>query len=98
MAEVEYVGPFKEWEVVVDGRRVPHVTAVPLSGGKVRLVLDNRFGLVLDVAMANKVVPFLADAIAVAMGYTCHPRPRHKRPRKRIPFPRMHSVVAAETE
>jgi hypothetical protein len=30
MAEVEYVGPFKEWEVVVDRRRVPHVTAVPL--------------------------------------------------------------------
>lgn len=98
MADVEYVGPFQEWQVVVDGRGVPHITAVPLVGGKVRLVLDSRMGLVLDVTTAEAVVPFLADAIAVAKGYTCHPRPRHKKPRRLSPFQRSHPVEIGRPE
>ena len=39
--QVEFVGPFDRFDVVVEGRKVP----------------------------------FLANAIAIAMGYTCHPRP-----------------------
>ncbi len=92
MAEVEYVGPFQEWEVVVDGRRVPYLSAIPLKGGQVRLVLDDRIGLDLDVKTAECVVPWIADVIALAMGYTCHSRLHHKRLRKAAPFPRSLSV------
>jgi hypothetical protein len=70
---VEYVGPFERWSVVVDGSEVPLLDAQPLPGGRVSLTLDRRYGLNLTVADAERVVPFLAQAIAVASGYACHP-------------------------
>lgn len=71
---VEYVGPFEHHEVVLNGWRVPFVEAHPQTGGKVLLVLDARAGLELTIADAERVIPFIADAIAVASGYSCHPR------------------------
>lgn len=70
---VEYVGPFESWRVSVDGWEVPLLHATPQPGGKVSLTLDSRFGLDLDLATAERVVPFIANAIAVAMGYAAHP-------------------------
>jgi hypothetical protein len=89
VADVEYVGPFDDWRVVVDGRRVPFLSARPVDGGKVDLTLDDRYGLLVDVETAEKVIPFLADAIAVAMGFTCHPRAGWDGPRPRPPMPRL---------
>jgi len=70
---VEYVGPFERWSVVVDGWEVPLLEAMPISGGMVSLTLDRRYGLDLSVTDAERIVPFLAQAIAIAGGYACHP-------------------------
>lgn len=88
MATIEYVGPFNEWRVVVDGWQVPFLSCIPLDGGKVDLDLDGRYGLILDVATAERVVPFLADAIAIALGFTCHPREDWVAPKTRYPMRR----------
>jgi hypothetical protein len=60
------------------------------------LSLDNRYGLDLTVAEAEQVVPFLADAIAIALGYTCHPGADWNGHRQRNPFVGMHEIVAVD--
>lgn len=81
VGRVKFIGPFEHHEVVVDGHLVPWLTAMPYEGGdRVDITLDQRFSLVLTTEEAGRVVPFLADAIAVASGEPCHPRPRHDPP------------------
>ena len=70
---VQFPGPAQQHEVVVDGWRVPLLHACLHDGGQITLVLDNRFGLELDADDAEGVVPFVANAIAVALGYNAHP-------------------------
>ncbi len=90
---VEFVGPFEHHDVVVNGWRVPFVEATPMDGGRVLLLLDHRFGLELTIEEAERVVPFLADCIAVACGYTAHPgRDGLDEPRPSHPMVRVHSV------
>lgn len=84
---IEYVGPFDTTHVVIDGRRVPFLTGTHMAD-RVSLTLDDRFGLDLTVAQAEAVVPFIANCIAVGLGYTCHPR-ADEEPNKAHPFPRM---------
>jgi hypothetical protein len=73
---VTFPGPFQHHDVVVDGWSVPFVKASFRSDTEdhVRLILDDRIGLDLSSAEAEKLMPFLADAIAVALGYGAHPR------------------------
>jgi hypothetical protein len=98
---VDFPGPFTRHEVVVDEWSVPFLHAHP-SGDHdetISLVLDNRLAISLSVAEAERFVPFLADAIAVALGYTCHPR-GDEQP-NRLPQPRpmhMHAIGAVATE
>ena len=89
---VEIVGPFEQHVVVVDGRRVPYLTATPVRGGKVHLTLDDRIGLDVPVDALDQTVAFIADCIAVAAGYTCHPG-EHE-PRRRHPFPQVTGLSA----
>ena len=72
---VTFPGPFQHHDVVVDGWSVPFVKASfrPDTEDHVRLILDDRIGLDLSVAEAEKLMPFLADAISVALGYGAHP-------------------------
>jgi hypothetical protein len=84
----EIVGPFTSNEVVVGGRAVPLLKAEPLDGGRIALTLDDRYDLHVSVEEAERIVPFLADCIAVAFGYTCHPR-EGMAPQLRTPFPTM---------
>lgn len=72
---VSYPGPFTRHEVVVDGWSVPHLHAQPYGDHdeKVMLILDSRIAITVSVEEAERFVPFLADAIAVALGYTTHP-------------------------
>ena len=72
---VTFPGPFQHHDVVVDGWSVPLVKASfrPDDENHVRLILDDRIGLDLTAAEAEKLTPFLADAIAVALGYGAHP-------------------------
>ncbi len=87
MSPYEIVGPFESHRVIVGGRRVPFLEAHPVNGGRIGLVLDGRFALDVPVANADTVIPFIADCIAVAMGYACHPH-ADEEPRPSVPFRR----------
>lgn len=96
-SNVEYVGPFQRHDVVVRGRQVPLLEAHPTDDGHIHLVLDHRFGLDLTLLDAERVVPFLADVIAIAMGYTCHPDAEDDPSNwRRHPFPVMTGLVMPE--
>ena len=69
------VGPFlEEYRLEVDGFRVPYLTAYPTNPQQTKwdIVLDERFGLDLDVEQLQDVIPFIANAMAVAAGYSSH--------------------------
>jgi len=70
---VNFVGPFQSHDVIVSGHAVPFLTATPRRDDAVVLSLDRRFRIDLSWDEAQRFVPFLADAIAVALGYSCHP-------------------------
>jgi hypothetical protein len=91
MSDYEIIGPFKSHWVVVNGRQVPYLEAEPANGGIIRLTLDQRYALDVPVADAGRIIPFIADCIAVGMGYTCHPR-REAEPARLTPFPPTSSV------
>lgn len=95
---VDFVGPFEYHAVCVNGWRVPYLTATPMRGGQIDLTLDHRYALVLSLADAEHVVPFIANAIAIAHGYTAHPSEdvdEPHRPTERHPMSRMISVDLA---
>jgi hypothetical protein len=71
---VTFPGPFQHHDVVVDGWSVPFIKARLSGEDRVRLVLDDRRVVDLSTADAERLIPFLADAIAVALGYGAHPR------------------------
>ena len=97
MSGYEIVGPFESHRVIVGGRRVPFLKAHPMNGGKICLVLDNRLGMDVSVTDAETVIPFIADCIAVAMGYACHPSAGEE-PQRSTPFRISRSVDLAYGE
>jgi hypothetical protein len=65
------------------------------------LVVDNRLALTVSVGEAERFVPFLADAIAVALGYTSHPNKDTEQPPVKQPQPRparMHGIAGFSTD
>lgn len=90
MFRVSFPGPFTQHEVVVDGWAVPLLHAQPTGANdeNVMLVLDNRLAITVSVEEAERFVPFLADAIAVALGYTSHPSEDAEPPLVKQPQPR----------
>ncbi len=93
MSEYEIVGPFETHWVMVDGRQVPFLEAAPANGGIIHLTLDQRYGLDVPVADADRIIPFIADCIAVGLGYNCHPRPGRE-PTRSTPFPPAHGITS----
>jgi hypothetical protein len=62
-----------DWhDVTVSGYTVPFLRAHAYDE-KVALLLDNRFGVALTARKAESVVPFVAHAIAIALGHQAHP-------------------------
>jgi hypothetical protein len=91
---VDYSGPFTHHDVVVDGWRVPFLQAhLCVQDDRISFTLDRRLGLELSVAEAERFVPFLADAIAVALGYGAHPRGDERAQLERAPYPRPERVL-----
>ena len=90
---VSFPGPFKHHDVVVNGWRVPYVQAHMAAEDRVMLVIDRRLAATFSIEEAERFVPFLADAIAVAMGYGAHPDDSTPRPLPRAPYPRPERVV-----
>lgn len=70
---VDIVGPFEHHDVVIAGWRVPFLAATPMNGGKLAIELDGRMSVDMTVEDAERLLPFIADCIAVALGYTGHP-------------------------
>jgi hypothetical protein len=98
---VSFPGPFSGHKVVVDGWSVPHLHAHPNGENdeSVMLVIDERLAATFSIEEAERFVPFLADAIAVALGYTCHPRTGEEPNRNPQPRPmRVHEIVDAQSE
>jgi hypothetical protein len=92
-SRVSFPGPFSRHDVVVSGWRVPFLHAQVHDGGKMTVVLDHRYGIELTVAEAERVVPFVADAIAVALGYNAHPSADDDAMPVRSPHPRPQRVM-----
>jgi hypothetical protein len=100
---VNFPGPFQHHEVVVDGWAVPLLHAHPSGENdeSVTLVIDSRLALTVSVEEAERFVPFLADAIAVALGYTSHPNEDAEQPLIKQPQPRpvrMHGIAGITPE
>jgi hypothetical protein len=98
---VEYVGPFKHHDVIVDGWRVPLLQAHPTDDGRVMLVLDRRLAAEFSAEEAQRIVPFVADAISVALGFGAHPREDTPRPLDWASRPRperVHGITAIRLE
>ena len=93
LGRVDFPGPFAHHDVVVDGWRVPFLQAHIAGESKVMLVLDRRLALELSGEQVEHVVPFIADAIAVALGYGAHPGSHSRAPLARAPYPRPERVV-----
>jgi hypothetical protein len=77
---------FSWHDVVVSGYSVPFLQAGTYDK-KVALLLDNRFAVTITARKAESVVPFVAHAIAVALGHQAHPTsdtplPLHPMPRR----------------
>lgn len=83
---IEYDGPYEEWRVVMDGRRVPFLNGRKDKDGAVHLMLDHRFGLTIPPDHAASTVWFIAQAIAVGLGYACHQTGDMEKPIPRTPF------------
>jgi hypothetical protein len=92
-SRVSFPGPFEHHDVVVNGWRVPFLQAHLVGEDRVMLVIDRRLGTELSVGEAERVVPFVANAIAVALGYGAHPDDSTPRPLPRAPYPRPERVV-----
>ncbi len=96
LSPVEFVGPFERHEVVVGGWSVPLLEAEPLPGGQVTVSVDRRFSLTMSLAESERFVPFLANAIAVALGFPSHPSGDEKP--KGIPLTRPRRMISLDIE
>ena len=71
---ITFPGPFEHHDVVVNGWRVPLLQAHMQGEDTIMLVLDRRIAGEFTIHEAERVIPFVADAVAVALGYGRHPR------------------------
>lgn len=63
------IGPFECWQVVIDGRAIPNMTA-RRTGDQVVISLDNRLTIAVPADIAYQVAAFAANAMAIGAGYS----------------------------
>jgi hypothetical protein len=97
---VGFIGPMycptNEYKLAVNGRRVPFVTCRKMGDGTMHFVLDGR--MVFECAplgYEDAVAVMLAHAIAIGMGYACHPSGEDE-PVRANPFPRVARIGEPE--
>jgi hypothetical protein len=90
--QVSFPGPFQHHDVVVDGWRVPFLEAQLDGEDRVTVTLDRRISVDLSTGEAERLLPFLADSIAVALGYGSHPGEDTAQPLQRLAYPRPRRV------
>ena len=71
--DIKSIGPFDLFPVMMNGWTVPKLEAQYTDDG-VALVLDRRFRCTVPADMASEVIMMVADATAIALGWSCHPR------------------------
>lgn len=64
------IGPFEEYRVVVEGRRIPLLTASPESETQTLLILDGRLSIVIGNRDLEQVAWLVANALALGQGYS----------------------------
>lgn len=64
------IGPFEYHAVVIEGRRIPRLTAHRTPDG-INLIVDDRFCVLLPEDVAADVAWLVANALAVGAGYPC---------------------------
>lgn len=67
---IEYLDFMEGSRIVLNGHEVPRLRAFK-KPHVVSLVLDNRFGLDVPPNLAEPVVSFIANALAIGAGYSC---------------------------
>lgn len=72
--DVRSIGPFDHFDVVVGGWTVEGLAAQYRADGSVTLCLDRRLAIDVPADLAGMVIEFVADAIAIAKGWSCHPQ------------------------
>ena len=65
----EMVGPFQVYEVVINGRSIPRLTARP-EDEKIAFILDGRFGASFWPKDAEQAAWLIAQALAIGEGYS----------------------------
>jgi hypothetical protein len=69
----EYIGPFSDnFRILVDGYSVPYVEAYQKEADTWTLVLDHRFSVDATGEEVQKWLWWIANAMAIAAGYSCH--------------------------
>lgn len=100
--DVRSVGPFDHFPTMVNGWVVPWLQAQYGSDGMVALTLDRRLGIDVPQDLAGQVIGFVADAIAIALGWSCHPTSpdwtpdNDVPPMRRLPWFQMHGIGSVE--
>lgn len=69
-AGLEFHPPFSVYQMSVDGYLIPHLSG-RVHEGMLHLTLDNRFGCEIPDAFSSQIVWFIANAMALAAGYSC---------------------------
>lgn len=105
---VASIGPFQRFPLTVNGWTVPNIQAKVRSDtdGRVSFTLDNRLGIDVPAAIAGALAAWIADVVAVSMGYACHPRegfqPGEQRPDPvapaRLPWRHMVGALPGDIE
>ncbi len=62
------IGPFEEYRVVIEGRRIPRLAGFR-EGEKTFLVVDGRFSVAFPHDIARDAAWLVANALAVGEGY-----------------------------
>jgi len=64
------VGPIETYNVKVDGRLIPRLTASPVDETRVELILDGRWSITLNKWDFRPVASMVANALAIGEGYS----------------------------
>lgn len=100
--DVHSLGPFSAYPVEVNGWTVDLLQAMYRDDGTVEVSLDHRYMMALPSDLAAEVIEFVANAIAIARGWSCHPVSRDWTPDNDVapvrlmPWHQMHGITTVE--
>lgn len=80
-SSVEFIGPFQEtWAVIVEGYKIPRLSAIVMKSGNILITLDERFMVEATPEEAEKWLWIVANALAIGEGYPWYGATSKERP------------------